>query len=223
LHHYYENSNGEIRLIGVWRCGFSPSLNEDEAVINMHFLQEAGWSVDEVAKRHGGSQSLSIQDVVIPLEYNATCYKMFVSCYSLTANELKSIPINWIDCHVEDLDIDDGTKPVRRRPVETSFTLYNPVTIPDPDPALINMTETGTTQGPLKPALKNTTSLPKVSLLNQDDQEETSASNTSQQDLAEARKHINWNLTLGHCNDNVVLNTLKNTTQYFAEPVESEV
>ena len=81
----------------------------------------------------------------------------------------------------------------------------------------------GTTQGPLKPALKNTTQVQKVSLLNHEDQGETSNSETAETELTEVRKHINWNLTLGHCNDDVVLNTLKNTTQYFAEPVESEV
>ena len=35
--------------------------------------------------------------------------------------------------------------------------------------------------------------------------------------------YINWKLILGHCSNNVVLNTLKHTTQYFADSVESEV
>ena len=218
-----KSENGKIKLIGVRRCGYSPSLNEDEAVINSHFLCEAGWSVDSVSKRHDGSQFLSIREFAIPLEYNATCYKMYVSGRSPTADELKLIPTHWINFHVEDLGIDDGKKPVRRRPVATSITLLNPDAIPTPDPALINTMDLGTTQGPLKPALKNTTQVQKVSLLNHKDQEETSDSETAETNLTEARKHINWNLTLGHCNDDVVLNTLKNTTQYFAEPVESEV
>ena len=29
-------------------------------------------------------------------------------------------------------------------------------------------------------------------------------------------EHINWKLILGHYNDKVVINTLKQTTQYFA-------
>ena len=73
-----KSENGNIKLIGVRRCGYSPSLNENEAVINSHFLREAGWLVDCVASRHGGTQSLSIREVVIPLEYNAICYKMHV-------------------------------------------------------------------------------------------------------------------------------------------------
>ena len=104
-----------------------------------------------------------------------------------------------------------------------SLTLINPDAIPTPDSATIAIADNGTAQDPLKPTLKNTTPLTKVSLLNQADLEETSHSNSVQSDLKEARKYINWNLTLGHCNDAVVLNTLKNTTQYFAEPVESEV
>jgi hypothetical protein len=170
------------------RYGYSPSLNDDEVVINMHFLCKAGWLVDGVAKRHGSSKSLSIQEVVIPLKYNTIYYNMHASCYSLTADEFQLIPITWIDCQVENIDINDGEKPVWHQPMATSSTLHKPDVIPDPDPALIDTTDTRTAQGPLKSALKNIIPLQKVSLLENINQEETSSSNTEQTDMKEARK-----------------------------------
>jgi hypothetical protein len=71
------SDDGQINLIGVRKCGYSTSLSNDEAVINSQFLNDAGWNVDCVSKRHGDIQSLPIGDIVVPFEYNATCYKMF--------------------------------------------------------------------------------------------------------------------------------------------------
>ena len=71
------SDDGQINLIRVKSCGYSPSLNDAKAVINSSFLREAGWNVDRVSERHGGNQSFSFRDVKISLEYNAACYKMF--------------------------------------------------------------------------------------------------------------------------------------------------
>eukprot|EP00957_Ditylum_brightwellii_P177297 13506247-Ditylum_brightwellii.AAC.1 len=38
--------------------------------------------------------------------------------WRVTIEEIKTIPIHWIDCHVEDIEIENGTKPVCREPVQ---------------------------------------------------------------------------------------------------------
>eukprot|EP00957_Ditylum_brightwellii_P004774 363868-Ditylum_brightwellii.AAC.1 len=48
----------------------------------------------------------------IPFEYNATKYKLFLKCCHPMPMEVKTIPIQWIVCHINDLEIDSGTKPV---------------------------------------------------------------------------------------------------------------
>ena len=207
------SGNGTI-LLGVRRCGFSPSLSDNEAVVNSHLLREAGWKVDEVAKRHGGTQSISIRDENIPLGYNATCYKMYLACRVPTQEELQSMPIYWIDCHIEDLAIDDGKQPCRRVPRTDSPSFIIPGGSQNLDHELQDTDQEAPLRpGILKPTLKTPPSTPT----------ETSVSDTKEDDLIKEGEFINWNLTLGHCNDEVVRNTLQKTTQYFAKPVESEV
>eukprot|EP00957_Ditylum_brightwellii_P016995 1281140-Ditylum_brightwellii.AAC.1 len=48
--------NGQIQLFGIRRGCYSPALTDNEAVVNSHFIRKAGWPVDCVATRHGGSQ-----------------------------------------------------------------------------------------------------------------------------------------------------------------------
>eukprot|EP00957_Ditylum_brightwellii_P010682 808652-Ditylum_brightwellii.AAC.1 len=107
------NGNGQAQLLGVKRGVYAPILTDDEAVINTHFIQEAGGQVDCVAKCHGGSQSIWFPngDNVL-LEYNATKYKLFVKCCHPTPMEMKTIHIQRIDCHINDLEIDSGAKPI---------------------------------------------------------------------------------------------------------------
>eukprot|EP00957_Ditylum_brightwellii_P083127 6320266-Ditylum_brightwellii.AAC.1 len=67
-------------------------------------IWEAGWQVDCMAKRHGGLQSFWFPNRdEIPLEYDANKYKLYIKCKCPTARELKTIPIQWVDCHIEDL------------------------------------------------------------------------------------------------------------------------
>ena len=49
------SKDGYLKLIRVRKYGYSSSLNDNEAVINSHFLREAGWTMNYVSKRHRGS------------------------------------------------------------------------------------------------------------------------------------------------------------------------
>eukprot|EP00957_Ditylum_brightwellii_P107210 8180386-Ditylum_brightwellii.AAC.1 len=46
------NDDGQIRLFGPRKGVYSPTLTDDEAVVNDHFIREAGWQLDCIAKRH---------------------------------------------------------------------------------------------------------------------------------------------------------------------------
>eukprot|EP00957_Ditylum_brightwellii_P065193 4944657-Ditylum_brightwellii.AAC.1 len=70
------------------------------------------------------------------LEYNATKYKLFLKCCHPISMEVKTIPIQWIVCHIDGLEIDSGTKPVWQEPNSLSSTVINPVEITEEDPAL---------------------------------------------------------------------------------------
>eukprot|EP00957_Ditylum_brightwellii_P154188 11733503-Ditylum_brightwellii.AAC.1 len=82
------NGDGKVCLLGVKRGVYSLTLTNDEAVVNTHFIREAGWQVVCVARRHGGSQSIWFpngDDVL--LEHDATKYKLFIKCCNPTAKE----------------------------------------------------------------------------------------------------------------------------------------
>ena len=144
-------------------------------------------------------------------------------CCAPTQDELENIQILWIDCHIEDLAIDDGQKPVRRKPClrkSPESKLINPSA-----PTLIAIEEVAKQQPITTGADKKEQSVSTTQI--QDTVEEhpdTVNLTTDQVDVVEtpAKSRINWKLTLGHCPEVVVQQTLKNTTQYFAEPVESE-
>ena len=107
------DESGNTQLIGVRRCGYSPTLNDDEAVLNMDLMREAGMKVNGCAKRHGGKQQVILSHgTPIALKYDATAYKMYMQCRAPTQDELRTIPVKWIDCHIEDLLIDDRKKPI---------------------------------------------------------------------------------------------------------------
>eukprot|EP00957_Ditylum_brightwellii_P170251 12960491-Ditylum_brightwellii.AAC.1 len=102
-----------------------------------------GWQVYEVAKHHGGAQSVWFPNGdELPLEYDATKYKMFLQCQKPSPLEIKTILIQWIYCYIEDLQIDDGTKPIWHEPVQrTGQTIIDP-SHQEKDPALISFTTT---------------------------------------------------------------------------------
>eukprot|EP00957_Ditylum_brightwellii_P111453 8500840-Ditylum_brightwellii.AAC.1 len=79
----------------------------------MEMDREAGWQADCVARQHGRSQSICFPNGDdVPLEYDTTKYKLFIKCCNPTAKKVKTFPTQWIDCHINDLEIDSGTKPV---------------------------------------------------------------------------------------------------------------
>eukprot|EP00957_Ditylum_brightwellii_P012780 966301-Ditylum_brightwellii.AAC.1 len=67
-----QNSDGQPWIPGI-RCGaYFPTLMNNKAVVNDHLVHEAGWKLDCVAKRHGGSQCLWLPDgTKVSLEYDA--------------------------------------------------------------------------------------------------------------------------------------------------------
>eukprot|EP00957_Ditylum_brightwellii_P181228 13804314-Ditylum_brightwellii.AAC.1 len=86
----------------------------------------------------------------VPLEYDATKYKMYVSCRKPTEPEMKEQSIHWVDCHIDDLAIDSGHKPVRRDSVTTTQQIIDPSQV-DTDPALVEATMT---QDPRRPRVQ---------------------------------------------------------------------
>eukprot|EP00957_Ditylum_brightwellii_P066643 5057595-Ditylum_brightwellii.AAC.1 len=139
---------GQTHFFGVRRGCYSPTLTDDEAVVNNHLIREAGWQVDCVAQRHGGSQCMWLptgDDV--PLEYDANKYKLFMLCCQSTPIEINALPIHWVDCHTEDLEIDSSQKPVRRKPVSTQMQIIDPEE-KENDPALVDANTQDTTLHP---------------------------------------------------------------------------
>eukprot|EP00957_Ditylum_brightwellii_P023878 1800676-Ditylum_brightwellii.AAC.1 len=110
--------------MGVKKGVYSPTLTCKKAVVSNHFIREAGWKLDYVARWHGGLQSFWFPNgACIPLEYNTTWYKLYIRCCKPTPYKLRAIMIQWINCHIEDLDIDSGTKPIQQE----TMSLVDPV------------------------------------------------------------------------------------------------
>ena len=206
------NSEGHVQLVGVRKGGYSAGLTDDEAVINTHYIREAGWKVDCVAKRHGGTQSIVMpQSGEIPLEYNANKYKLYLSCRAPTPTELETIHVNWIDCHLEDLAIDEGSKPVRRRQLSNPVSLVNlssnQVQDATKDPALLDVMD----------GLETTTVKRKGTSSTLVEKEASSSSSK-----VSTAPEINWQDTMGMISEEVADKTKQNTTQYYPTLVESE-
>eukprot|EP00957_Ditylum_brightwellii_P045584 3456793-Ditylum_brightwellii.AAC.1 len=88
---------------------------------------EAGWQVDCMAKPHGGLQSIWFPNGDnIPLEYDANIYKLYVDCRCSSTKELKTIPFQWIECHVKNLEIDKGMKACMLSTSSTSISSTDP-------------------------------------------------------------------------------------------------
>ena len=201
-----KDEKGQVQLLGVKKCGYSPSLNDNEAVINSHFIREAGWQVDCTSERHGGGQCMNLPSgVKVMMNYDATTYKMFLACRSPSETELKTLSIQWIECHIEDLEIDDGSKPIRRRPVQNQTKLIDPSKEPAVNPELVAKDDS--LVGDLEENSNH-----KSSQVN---------SKTKTSDVLKD-SWIDWKKTLGHCTEEVARKTIKNTTQYFAKPVAAE-
>ena len=139
---------------------------------------------------------LSANEPIVPLQYDATAYKMYVQCRALTQIELRSIPVNWIDCHIEDLLIDEGKKQGRDRSI-----LNNRVHLLSP-PATEPSSETSNENEAMMESVEEDFKV--------DEMVPVKSSN------------INWRMTLGCSTPDVVSKTLRNTTQYFATSIESE-
>jgi len=231
------DDEGHVNLFGVRRCGFSPTLTDDEAVINNHFLREAGWKADCVANRHGGTQSLFPSGgKVWPLQYDANKYKMYLKCRCPTAAELSRLKIYWVDCHIEDLAIEKGLRPVRRQPVTN---LGPTVLVPGTDtiaPELVSTLGAGTSTSDDNLLLEQSKSSPMSSLQRSSHGgeklmtdaigDDTSASLPTLYD--ETLNHqfdddlIDWQKTLGDLTDIVAAKTIANTTQFYPRRIESE-
>ena len=233
------NDEGQVALFGVRRCGYSPTLTENEAVINNHFLREAGWKVDCVSKRHGGSQSLSpVLGETWPMEYDANKYKLFLKCRAPTSSELRRLTIQWADCHVDDLAIEQGLKPVRRRPISNKgFTVLQPG-VSSIAPELIDKSraDDNVSASPLRIDGKasHPKALPASNLVEsqpeEQDLEESSLHPINEPSVPVLSEHltniddaIDWQKTLGYMTDVITAKTIANTTQYYPTRVESEV
>ena len=59
---------------------------------------------------------------------------MYVQCGTPTQKELRSIPVHWNDCHIEDLLIDDGKKQGRDRPILNNRVHLLSPTATEPSP-----------------------------------------------------------------------------------------
>ncbi len=218
------DSNGNVQLLGVLRAGYSPTLNDGEAVVNTHLMREAGIAVDATAVRHGGGQRLDLDaETRVPLEYDATKYKMYVACRAPTHTEMETCEIRWIDCHIEDLMIDDGQKPVRRdrRAPSVESQLIIP-SATDTSPELISkegVSPVSILKDPKAPTHPVASQVSDIERSEQDNDDEV----VEKDDASDVMTNIDWKMTLGYCPDQVVSNTLRHTTQYFTDPVESEV
>eukprot|EP00957_Ditylum_brightwellii_P145221 11060999-Ditylum_brightwellii.AAC.1 len=40
------NGDGQVCILGVKKGVYSPTLTDDEAVVNTHLIREAGWQAD---------------------------------------------------------------------------------------------------------------------------------------------------------------------------------
>eukprot|EP00957_Ditylum_brightwellii_P115620 8819489-Ditylum_brightwellii.AAC.1 len=148
---------------------------------------------DYVAKHHGGSQSIWFPNGDnVPLEYNEMKYKVFAKCCLPIPMEVKTIPIQWIDCHIDDLEINivNSAESTEKDPS------LEPVDHPNQEP-------------------KEKEQVLRSNIL-------TSRTQEVSQQKEENNNGINWEDTLGHCMEEVITKMLENTTQYFSTCMESE-
>ena len=71
----------------------------------------------------------------IPLEYDKPKYKMFLSCCTPSQDELKNLPVQWVNCHIRDLLMDKEDAPIHRESV-------NSKDLPLADPTVDNDVDT---------------------------------------------------------------------------------
>ena len=215
------SQKGETKLIGVKRSGYSQDINDNEAIINMHLLREAGWNVDCVAKRHGGTQQIILnKDDKIPLEYEPNSYKLFVQCRHPTPEEIRNMTINWVDCHIEDLKIEKGQLPIRRG--KDAKTIKQPMAVSENvENELVDKVEAN--ENSVKEKVDIATNITEP-LVDSPMPESDHRDDEDELIIPPANKaSINWLKTLGFCTEETLRKTLQNTTRYYPNYTEAEV
>eukprot|EP00957_Ditylum_brightwellii_P148768 11326048-Ditylum_brightwellii.AAC.1 len=180
-------------LLSIRHGAYLPTLMDNKAVVNNHPVLEAGWKLDCVDKRHGGSQCLWLPDgTKVTLEYDANKYKLFVLCRHPTAHKLRTVPIDWVDCHIEDLAIDDGTKPVQGKNCTLEIPIIDSASMIEE----LEMESTWITQEDAK-AKKGeaATSVDNKVVDNREEKKKETAQNAA---IFDPNNKINWKLMLGH-------------------------
>eukprot|EP00957_Ditylum_brightwellii_P033658 2551192-Ditylum_brightwellii.AAC.1 len=69
----------------------------------------------------------------ISLEYDAAKYKIHIKCCSPMHLEVKTLPIQWIDCHIKDFAIDDGSKLIQKDYVKKQHTVLTSPNLEEED------------------------------------------------------------------------------------------
>lgn len=204
------DSNGTVYLLGLRYAVYSPNLTDGEAVVNTHYIREAGIKVDDVSSRHGGGQCLTLPSgATAPLGYDPNSYKAYVNCRRPTQEELECIKVIWVNCHSDDIMIDNGIKPCRDTSVSSPST------------------DTSTARAETDSSvMKEKASLPSAASMDTnsggispiDESDDGSVISLNE----DVRSPVDWSGTLGECPVETVANTLNNTTQYFPNAIESE-
>ena len=120
----------------------------------------------------------------------------------------------FIDCHVDDLEIEKGTKPARRDKIER-LKSHPIVTTPPTDVELVDK------DSPLDVPAANPSKPAENILVQQSSHDDNEIADVDNQEESETQ--INWLHTLGFCTDEALRKTLQNTTQYYPTYADSEV
>eukprot|EP00957_Ditylum_brightwellii_P013778 1038389-Ditylum_brightwellii.AAC.1 len=208
------------------RGAYLLSLADDVAVVNNHLIREAEWKVDCMAKQHGGAQSIWFSNGDnVPLEYDATKYKLYVKCHCPTPKEISTIPVHCIDYHIDDLAVNSGMKLVRKeKHQDTSGVLNLADLVESPEFECADIVETRTVESNEKATVADIQAVPEETLEALND---NVVANKGKMDQNKTNAIVNmndfdWKETLGHCTERIISKMLDNTTQYSSTCLEAE-
>ena len=187
------DENGKVQLLGFGNVTYDSRITQHESLLNSHHMRSHGCIVNDVAKKHGGTQDIQLkvgnESIHIPLSFDGDIMKLKLR--EPTDEELTTLGVVWIMPAI----VNHTPQSIRRnRPSISTFHIQVPEQgepVPEEEVAI-------------------------------DPLQTTPASEKKKVTFGNDVGLKNWKELLGFPSDEVVEKTLDNTTQLCAEPVEME-
>jgi hypothetical protein len=98
----FKSPTGNVMLLGLGGAAMDDRAEQTEALINTHIMRKNHVAVNDIAKRDGGEQRMTVNGVKIDLEFTEDKKLLTFRIRRPTEEELNSLQIHWLTPRIPD-------------------------------------------------------------------------------------------------------------------------